>query len=322
MPRPSVFVTRTIPEEGLALLSEAGFAIRCNRHPRALAHEELLKEVARHDGVICQIADRIDESVLKAAVARCKVFANCGVGYDNIDVAAAARLGIVITNTPDVLTETTADLAWALLMAAARRLGEGERVVRAGQWRGWGMMDFLGCDVYGKQLGIVGPGRIGCAVARRAGGFGMTVVYCGRSPAPAMDALGARRVAMNELLETSDFVSLHVPLTEDSRRLIDARAFERMKRGAILVNTARGAVVDEAAMIEALTDGRLAAAGLDVYDNEPKVSPALLALENVVLLPHIGSATVATRAEMARVTARNVIAVLSGAPPLNPVTPK
>lgn len=318
----SVFITRAIPEDGVALLNEAGLVVHVNAHHRALQSEELIKEVARHDAVICQMVDRIDKPVLQAAAGRCRVFAACAVGFDNIDIAAAAKLGITITNTPDVLTETTADLAWTLMLAAARRAGEGERVVRAGQWRGWGMMDFLGTDVHGKTLGIVGAGRIGAAVARRASGFNMRVLYHAISAKVALDATGARRVSLNELLETSDFVSIHVPLTEQTRNLIDEKALGRMKRDAVLINTARGAVVDQDALIQALSNGRIAAAGLDVYTNEPAIPPELLKLENVVLLPHIGSATVRTRTEMACLAARNVIAVLDGKPALTPVLPK
>ncbi|RIK68287.1 MAG: D-glycerate dehydrogenase [Planctomycetota bacterium] len=317
--RQSVFITRAIPEEGVAVLNEAGLTVHVNPHHRPLQPEELIKEVGRHDGVICQMVDRIDQKVLQAAAGRCRVIATCAVGYDNIDVAAAAKLGIVITHTPDVLTETTADLAWTLMLSAARRAGEGERVVRAGQWRGWGMMDFLGTDVFGKTLGIVGAGRIGTAVARRASGFRMKLLYHARTSKPEMEALGARRVALNELLESSDFVSLHVPLTEETRHLIDEKALGRMKRDAILINSARGAVVDQDALIAALAGGRLAAAGLDVYAHEPAVPPELVRLENVVLLPHIGSATVATRTEMARRAARNVVAVLRGEAAPNPV---
>lgn len=319
MVKQSVFITRAIPEGGIALLNEAGLSVHVNSHLRALQPEELIKEVARHDAVVCQMVDQIDQKVLQAAAGKCRVIATCAVGYDNIDVASAFKLGIAITHTPDVLTETTADLTWALMLAAARRAGEGERVVRAGQWRGWGMMDFLGTDVHGKTLGVVGAGRIGTAVARRGSGFRMQLLYHARSAKPEMDSLGARRVSLNQLLESSDFVSIHVPLTEETRHLIDEKALARMKREAILINTARGAVVDQDAMIDALANGRLAAAGLDVYANEPAVPPELIKLENVVLLPHIGSATVATRTEMACMAARNVIAVLRGVTPPNPV---
>ncbi|MBN2563025.1 MAG: D-glycerate dehydrogenase [Phycisphaerae bacterium] len=316
----SVFITRMIPDAGIAKLVGAGMAVSMNPLARRLSPEELQEEVRRHDGVICHLTDRIDERVLSASLPRCKVFANCAVGYDNIDVAAAQKLGVVITNTPEVLTEATADLAWALLMATARRLGEAERVVRAEAWRGWGMLDFLGVDVFGRTLGIVGAGRIGTAVARRASGFSMELLYFDRGPCQEVESLGARRVPLAELLESSDFVSLHTQLVEETRHLIDERALRRMKRDAVLINTARGGVVDQDALIEALQHGRIAGAGLDVYRDEPKVPKELIALENVVLLPHIGSATVATRSRMAEMAAENVVSVLRGAGALHPVT--
>lgn len=320
MNKPSVLITRSIPEEGVAVLTEAGLYVHPNKQPHGFGREDLLKEVARHDAVVCQAPDRIDAEVLASAAPRCKVFATCAVGFDNIDIAAAHQLGIVITNTPDVLTETTADLAWALMLAAARRVCEGDRVVRSGQWRGWGMLDFLGTDIYGKTLGIIGAGRIGSAVARRAAGFNMRVVYTSRTEKADLKKLSATCVPLDTLLQESDFVSIHVALTDATRRLIDERAFSKMKRGAILINTARGPIVDEPAMISALTSGRLAAAGLDVYAEEPNVPPELLRLGNVVLLPHIGSASVTTRVKMACLAAENVVAVLKGRQPLTPVT--
>lgn len=315
----SVYITRLIPDAGIAKLVQAGLAVSMNPGARRLAPEELRAEVGRHDGVICQLADRIDERVLAVAATRCKVFATCAVGYDNFDLAAAKRFGITVTNTPDVLTEATADLTWALLLATARRLGEAERLVRARAWHGWGMLDFLGVDVYGRTLGIVGAGRIGTAVARRATGFSMRIVYFDQQPRQAIEALGATHVPLLELLEVSDFVSLHTPLIEETRHLIDENALRRMKRRAILINTARGPVVDQDALIQALQLGRIAGAGLDVYRDEPRVPEELLRLENVVLLPHIGSATLNTRSKMAETAAENVIAVLEGRPALTPV---
>lgn len=320
MGRPSVYITRPIPDAGISKLVEAGFSVSLNPWARRLSPEELREEVGRHDAVICHLTDRLDEAVLRAGAPRCKVFALCAVGWDNVDVAAARRLGIVITNTPDVLTEATADLAWALLLATARRLCEAERLVRAGAWRGWDMLDFLGVDFCGQTLGIVGAGRIGTAVARRAAGFSMRLLYFDRACREGIESLGARRVGLGELLESSDFVSLHTPLTDDTRHMIDGRALGRMKRHAVLVNTARGPVVDQTALAEALGQGRIAGAGLDVYENEPSVPRELASLDNVVLLPHIGSATLATRSRMAAIAAGNVIAVLRGEPPLSPVT--
>ncbi len=319
MDRPSVYVTRLIPEAGIAMIADAGFEIRMGPSPDGPTYDQLLAEAGKHDAFICQLPDRVDRGFLTASAGRCKIVATCAVGVDNIDLNAARELGVAISNTPDVLTEATADLAFALILAAARRLGEAERVVRAGQWRGWGMMEFLGAEVFGKTLGIVGAGRIGTAVARRARGFEMPLLYVNRRPNAQMDAWGARRVALDELLENADFISLHTPLTDETRGLIDAKAIARFKPGAILINTARGDVVDQDEMIRALRDGRLAAAGLDVYRNEPTVPRELLALENVVLLPHIGSATTATRTRMAEMAARNVLAVLCGRPPLTPV---
>lgn len=316
----SVYVTRMIPDAGLAKLINAGLTVQMNPLARPLFPHELSAEVGGHDAVICQLADRIDETILAAAAPRCRVFATCAVGYDNIDLAAARRLGITVTNTPDVLTEATADLAWTLLLAAARRLGEAERYLRAGAWTGWAMLDFLGVDVWGRTLGIIGAGRIGTAVARRGTGFGMRILYHDSEPRPAMESLGARQASLNELLEAGDFISLHTPLVPETRNLIDARAIARMKRGAILVNTARGPVVDQDALIEALRLGRIAGAGLDVYRDEPRIPRELLELPNVVLAPHIGSATIGTRARMAELAAENVIAVLRGERPPTAVT--
>ncbi|MFQ5501154.1 MAG: 2-hydroxyacid dehydrogenase [Phycisphaerae bacterium] len=321
MHKSSVYITRMIPDSGIALLTGAGLAVRMNPNARPIRTEELIDEAPRHDALICQVTDSIDRSVLRAAAPRCKVVATCAVGFDNIDRATAHELGIIITNTPDVLTEATADLTWALLLATARRLGEAERLVRAGAWRGWGMMDFLGMDINGKTLGLIGAGRIGTAVAKRAAGFNMRLLYAAREPKTPIESCGATRVALPELLAESDFISPHVPLNEETHHLIDETAFDRMKRTAILINTARGPIVDPVALIEALRDGRIAAAGLDVYDKEPAIPAELLEMDNVVLLPHIGSATIHTRKQMANRAAANVIAVLRGEQPLNAVNP-
>jgi len=320
MPKPVVYLTRLIPDAGLDLLVKAGFSLRINQKARGLSADELIEAAAGAHAVISQLADPIKDSVLEAWAPQCKVVATCAVGYDNIDVKAAAKLGITVTNTPDVLTNATADLTWALLLATARRLGEGERLVRAGAWRGWEMMQLMGADVFGQSLGLIGAGRIGQAVAKRATGFDMKVQYVARSEKPEMTALGAKRVDLDTLLTTSDFISLHTALTPDTHHLLNAKAFDKLKPGAILINTARGSVVDQVEMIAALRDGRLAAAGLDVYDGEPAIPKELLELDNVVLLPHIGSATVRTRTRMAEIAANNVIAVLSNQPPATPVT--
>jgi len=239
-----------------------------------------------------------------------------------VDVRVCAARGIVVTNTPDVLTEATADLAWALILATVRRLPQAKRSLRAGEFHGWGFWDYLGGDLSGATLGIFGMGRIGRAVAKRAGGFGMRVVYHGRTPLPADEEarLGATSVSLDELISTADVLTLHAPLTPDTRHAIGRDALRRMKPGSYLINTARGPLVDEAALADALRDGPLAGAGLDVYEREPEVTPALLDLPNVVLLPHIGSATHDTRTRMAMLAARNVHAVLRGRPPLTPVS--
>ncbi len=316
----TVLIPRPVPETAIARLKDAGLAVKVRWRPQALSAKRLREVIGRFDAVLSQIADPLDEPMLAAAAPRCKVIAQCAVGYDNIDIAAAKRLGIIITNTPDVLTEAVADLTWALLLATARRTGESERVLRAGGWRGWHMLDFLGTDVFGKTLGLIGAGRIGTAVARRASGFRMPVVYWARSEKPEMAALGARRVELNELLSQSDFVSINVSLNDATRGLIDAAAISRMKKGAYLINASRGAIVDEQALIAAIRSGHLAGAGLDVYRSEPNFNRELLDLPNVVLLPHIGSATVETRNRMAALAADNIVAVLNGRPPLTPVT--
>ncbi len=317
MSNPRVLVTRPIPDSGLALLRAAKFDYHLPDSPPD--RQSLLRQIADHDAVIGQLADRFDADVIAAGLPRCRIIATCSVGTDHIDVAAARAAGIHVTNTPGVLTESTADLTWALLLATARRIPEAERLVRSGAWQGWEMMQMLGADVHGRTLGIVGAGRIGTAVARRATGFSMTVLYTAREDKPAMAALGAQRVPLQALLAESDFVSLHCPLTDETRHLLDRIALERLRPGAILINTARGPIVDEAALIDLLRDRRIAAAGFDVYEHEPRIPTELMALDNVVLLPHIGSATVTTRNRMAEMAAEDVIAVLGGKPPLRPV---
>ena len=279
---------------------------------------ELPAALATAEALVCLLTTRVDAALLDRAP-RLRVVANVAVGTDNIDLAAATARGVCVTNTPDVLTEATADLAFALLLAAARRLGEGERLVRAGAWHGWAMDLLLGADVWGQTIGIVGFGRIGQAVARPAPGFGMEVLYS--HPRDHGGDLGAR-VAIDELLARSDFVSLHCPLTPATRHLIDARALAAMKPGAILVNTARGACVDERALAAALTDGRLAGAGLDVFADEPRVDPALLACPRAVLAPHLGSATTTARRRMAELALGAARAVLADERPPNLVNPE
>jgi len=267
------------------------------------------------DALVCLLLDRIDAGVL-ARAPQLRVVANCAVGVDNIDLAACAARGITVTNTPDVLTEATAELAFALMLAAARRLGEGERLVRSGQWTGWALDQLLGIELHGKTLGILGFGRIGQAMARRGLGFAMKVIY---ADPHEVSAEGCTRVSIDELFERADVLSLHCPLTPETRRVVDAAHLASMKPTAIVVNTARGDCVDEGALIDALTAGRLAAAGLDVFVGEPRLDPRLYTCPRLVLAPHIGSATTEARTSMAQLCADAVIAVLSGRQPGNVV---
>lgn len=279
---------------------------------------ELLAHLHAADALISLLRVRVDDELLSRAP-RLKIVANFAVGFDNVDVAAATARGIVVTNTPDVLTDATADFSFALLLAAARRIAEGDRLVRSGAWTGWAPGQLLGADVCGRTLGIVGMGRIGRAVARRARGFDMSVVYA--SPRP-VKVEGARRVPLSELLSESDFVTLHCPLTADTEHLIDAVALSAMKRSAVLVNTARGGCVDESALAAALDAGGISAAGLDVFENEPKIHPGLAASDRAVLAPHAGSATTTARTRMAQICATNVSKHLAGAAPDTPVNPE
>ena len=278
-------------------------------------HDELVAAVSGVDAVVCLLTDRIDAEVLNAGAPRLRVVGNVAVGYDNVDVAAATELGVAVCNTPGVLDETTADLAFLLILAAARLASEAEADLRAGRWR-WGINAYLGQDVHGATLGIVGFGRIGRAVARRGAGFGMRVLHHSRHDTGLAGWVGG----LDELLAASDIVSLHVPLTTDTRHLIDARRLGLMKPDAVLVNTSRGPVVDEEALAAALDEGTIFAAGLDVYEREPEVHPRLLAAPRTVLLPHIGSASQATRQRMARLACEGVRAILAGERPENLVT--
>jgi glyoxylate reductase len=318
----SVLITRPIPEPAPTLIARVADRVVISDEDRPLSADELEERVPGFDAILCMLHDPINAGVLRAAAANgCRVFANMAVGYNNIDVAEATRLGLLVTNTPGVLTEATADLTWALILAVSRRVAEGDRVMRAGRFPGWGPNYMLGGDVTGRTLGLVGPGRIAVAVAERAFGFKMPLVYSGRRESPALEARGARRVGLDELLGLADFVSLHVPLTAETTHLIDARALSLMKPTAYLINTSRGPVVDESALVEALKAGRIAGAGLDVYEREPAMVDGLADCDNAVLLPHLGSATVETRARMSRIAAENVIAVLGGRRPPNLVNP-
>jgi glyoxylate reductase len=315
-----VVVTGRIPETALEKL-RAEHEVDAWSGPESIGREELLRRVAGADAVVSLLTERIDAELLDAAGPQLKVVANVAVGYDNIDVPACTERGIVATNTPGVLTEATADIALGLILTATRRLGEGERLIRSGQAWKWGMFFLLGSSLQGKTLGIVGMGGIGQATARRAKAFGMEIVYQSRSEIdPAIAAeLGARRVELDELLAISDVVSLHCPYGPATHHLIGAAQLASMKGSAYLVNTARGPIVDEAALASALRDGQIAGAGLDVFENEPSVHPGLLELENVVLVPHLGSATVETRTAMAMLAADNTLAVLSDERPPAPI---
>jgi len=323
-PRPRIFVARVIPHAGLEPVVDSTDA---DVWPDELPppRDELLRRVAGVDGLLSLLTDRVDDELLDAAGPQLKVVSNFAVGFDNIDVPACTRRGIPVGNTPGVLTETTADLAFALLMAAARRLPEGYDYVRAGKWRTWGPLLLLGSDVHGATLGVVGFGRIGREMARRATGFSMKVLYHDVNPASAEDEaqLAARRVEMDELLAESDFVSLHTNLTPATRHLIDGAALRRMKATAILVNTSRGPVVDHDALYEALRDEVIAGAALDVTDPEPlPAEHPLLTLAHCLVVPHIASATVVTRGRMARMAAENLLAGLRGDRLANCVNPE
>ncbi len=309
--RPKVHVSRPVPEPAIdRLRSIAQVTVGPDRLASA---QELLAATKDAVALLAMLTDRIDDGFL-AACPRLRIVANCAVGFDNLDLAAGERQGVWLTNTPNVLTEATADLAFALLLAAARRIGEAERCLREGHYQGWGPLLFLGADLHERTLGIVGMGRIGSAVAQRAAGFGMNVLFCSRTP---KTVAGATQVSFDALLAQSDFVSIHVPLNRETRHLINAAALAKMKKGAILVNTARGPIVDEGALAAALREGRLGGAGLDVYEEEPRVHPHLLAAPNAVLLPHIGSATAKARTAMATACADDICRVLGGEPPQN-----
>ncbi len=323
---PRVFVTRAIPEAGLQVLYDA-FGQDCvevSPQDGIISRDSLLRNIRGVDALLPILTDTIDAEVLDAAGPQLRIVANFAVGYNNIDVAAATARGIAVTNTPGVLTETTADLAWSLLMAAARRIPESERYLRAGQWHSWGPQLFLGAEVHGKTLGIFGMGRIGQAMARRARGFDMTVIYADANRLEhAIEAeLGIHHVNKATLLAEADFVSIHCPLLPETTHAFGAAEFRAMKPTACLVNTSRGPVVDERALAKALRAGEIFAAGLDVYEEEPTVHPALLECENAVLVPHIGSATVETRSRMATMAAGNIVALLSGKKPPNCVNPE
>ncbi len=308
---PTIYVTRVLPEPVMAALREGYRLVSEPTEGHIPTDEDLRTGFAQAEAVICTLADRIDAALLSNAP-HLKIVANYAVGYNNIDVAAAQASGIVVTNTPDVLTAATADLTWALLFAVARRVVEGDRWLRTGTWPGWAPTQMLGHDVSDKTLGIIGMGRIGQAVAQRAQGFRMPVVYASRRPVTAPAGVAWKRDSLDEVLRRSDFLSLHVPLTETTSHLISSRELSLMKPTAILLNTSRGSVIDETALVSALQRGTIAGAGLDVYEHEPAIHPGLMTMHNVVLLPHLGSATQETRIRMGHVCLDNIAAVLSG----------
>jgi len=312
----SVYVTRVIPQPGIDLL-RAHLDVEVNESDEPLSSDELRHRAGSQDALVTLLTDTIDGTVLQSGHGSLKIVANVAVGYDNIDVPAATAAGIMVSNTPGVLTETTADFAWALLMSVARRIPEAQSFLRAGKYQGWGIMTMLGEDIHGKTLGIAGFGRIGQAVAQRATGFGMKILYYD-PVVQAQDAarrLNASSVDLNTLLRESDFVSVHTPLTPETRHMIGKEQLDLMKDTAYLINTSRGAVIDEAALASALKANRIRGAALDVFENEPEVYSDLLQLDNAVITPHIASASVATRSRMAVMAAENVIAALDGQRP-------
>jgi len=320
MPKPKVLATHGLFEEACKIL-DAACDVEYMTGPDRPERQEVLRRVKDKEGLVCLLTEKVNDELLRAAP-KLRIAANVAVGFDNIDVDACTKRGVVATNTPGVLDETTADFAWTLMMAIARRLGEGEQLARSGNWKGWNLDQLCGADIWGKTLGIVGFGRIGRAVARRALGFQMKVIYTDavRAPEEAAKALNAEFRDMNALLAESDFISLHCPLLPETRGLFDAPKFFRMKPTAYLINTSRGPVVDEAALVAALENKKIAGAALDVYENEPFIHPGLKR-PNVVLAPHLASASLETRTKMAVMAARNVVALFKGQRPPDMLNP-
>ncbi|MFQ5895083.1 MAG: 2-hydroxyacid dehydrogenase [Nitrospinota bacterium] len=320
--KPRVFLTRKVPQAAMDYLA-ARVDLKVYPGDLPVPRPLLLREARKAQGLISLLTERVDGELLDHAPGL-KVVANYAVGFDNVDLGAATERGVPVTNTPEVLTETTADMAWTLMMAVARRMVEGDAFVRSGRWETWKPTFMLGRDVHGKTLGIVGMGRIGRAMARRAQGFGMKVLYTDIVALPAAEErrLGAKRVSLPQLLRQSDFVTLHTVLTPETRHLIGAREFSLMKPTAILINASRGPVVDERALVRALRSGQIAGAGLDVFEREPRTAPGLASLKNVVLQPHAASGTLETRTAMGMVAVRNCLAALAGRRPPNLVNPE
>lgn len=321
MRKPRVLATRPLFPAAQQILN-AGCEMEYWTKPERISKEELFQRVKDKEGLVCLLTEKVNDELLQAAP-KLRIAANVAVGFDNIDVPACTKRGVVATNTPGVLDETTADFAWTLLMAVARRIGEGEQLARSGNWKGWDLDQLVGMDVWGKTLGLVGFGRIGRAVARRAAGFQMKVIYSDaiRAPLDVEKELKAEHRDFNTVLADADFVSVHVPLLAETRGLFDGAKFSRMKPTAFLINTSRGSVVDEAALVHALETGKLAGAALDVYENEPFILPGLKR-PNVVLAPHIASASLETRTKMASIAAENVVALFKGQRPPNMLNPE
>lgn len=313
MPKPKIFITRNIPQPALDRLAEV-FDISIHANDKAIGRQQLMQDVKEMDALLCLLTDIIDKELMEAAP-RLKCVSNLAVGFNNIDLEYARSRNIAVCNTPGVLTETTADLTWALLLACARRVVEADNYARSGRFEGWEPLLMLGVDVFSKTLGIIGMGRIGSAVARRAEGFGMKVLWFDPQVDPKTVSDKYERANLRHLCSSSDFISIHVPLTPDTHHLVNAELLSLMRTTAVLINTARGPIVDEEALIKALRDKKIAAAGLDVFENEPEIPAELLELENAVLLPHIGSASIETRTKMALMAAENAIAVIQGTEP-------
>ncbi|MBB6215692.1 lactate dehydrogenase-like 2-hydroxyacid dehydrogenase [Anaerosolibacter carboniphilus] len=321
MSKPKVLVTRKIPEEAIQLL-EQYCDVEINPHDREMTRKELLESVRNKDGVLCLLTNTIDEEVFEAAGKQCKIFSNYAVGYNNIDVEGASRRGIAITNTPGVLDDATADLAWALLFAVARRIPEGDQYIRDGRFTAWSPTLLLGRDITGKTLGIIGAGRIGSNFGRKAKAFDMKILYTGTKPNHSFEAeTGATFTDKETLLKASDFISIHVPLSPATKYYIGDREFDMMKNTAILINTSRGPVINEKALVQALKEKKIWGAGLDVFENEPELTPGLTQLDNVVIVPHIGSATVESRLKMGIMAVQNIIQALQGEIPDHCINP-
>ncbi len=322
MSKSSVYVTRMIPQQTIDTLRER-YDVEVNPRDRALTKEELLQSVRGRDAVISLLTDKIDGEVLDAAGPQCKIIANYAVGFNNFDLDAATARGVIMTNTPGVLDDATATHAWALLLATARRISESERYVRAGQWHGWAPMAFIGQDVDNTTLGIAGLGRIGSKFARKAAAFDMNIIYTDAKPNPEFERqYNARFVDKATLLRESDYLSLHLPLLPDTHHYIGTAELAAMKPTAVLINAARGPLVDEKALVAALKEKVIWGAGLDVFEDEPVLAPGLAELDNVVIVPHIASATTQTRLAMGKIATDNVIRVLSGEAPLNCINPQ